>query len=97
MIFAAGEAPSASLIDPAFWVNVGAVGVFLYFFITDKVYSRGSVERLDKTIERLISERDRALAERDEMIEVMKDFTHSAGAILQINQPPRKPPSRRQE
>jgi hypothetical protein len=45
-------------------------------------------------LDRIISERNRALAERDEMIDVMKDFTHTASAILQVRPP--TPPRRRE-
>jgi hypothetical protein len=44
-------------------------------------------------LDRVISERNKALAERDEMIDVMKDFTHTASAILQV----RPNPTRRRQ
>ena len=106
MTLSEGPTPETSLANPAIWINLGAVGVFLYYFITDKVFSKGAMEKVerlaqkseekqDKQIERIIGERDRALAERDEMIEVMTNFTRTASALLQFEIPPHKPPPRR--
>lgn len=50
-----------------------------------------ALQRLDDQVRQLLVERDRALAERDEMIGVMKDFTMMAGAVLNQEQPWRKP------
>lgn len=108
MTYATGETPTTSLANPAVWINLGAVGVFLYYFITDKVFSKGAMEKVekqaekteqnqDKQIERLVSERDRALAERDEMIEVMTDFTQKAAIIFQHESPQRRSSTRRNE
>lgn len=108
MIHAEGATPEASLANPAVWINLGAVGVFLYYFITDKVFSKGAMEKVEKQaekteqnlerqVERLVSERDRALAERDEMIEVMTDFTQKAAIIFQHEAPQRRSSQRRNE
>lgn len=102
MLAAAGE-PGTVFSDPTFWINLGVAGVFLFMFTTGKIHPQATVDKverqalialgkMDKQIDRLIEERDRALAERDEMIEVMKDFTHTASAILQFEQQPRRPP-----
>jgi hypothetical protein len=96
MIWAA-DAPSSaeSFLNPSFLLNLGAVGYFLFMFMTDRVHSKGAMDRERAVQERLIMERDRALAERDEMIEVMKDFTHTASAILHVDPGKRPAPRRR--
>lgn len=96
LIWAAGDAgTSQAFTDPSFLMNLGAVGFFLFMFMTDRVHSKGAMDRERANQERLIEERNKALAERDEMIEVMKDFTHTASAILKTEPPKRPPPRRR--
>lgn len=94
--------PTAAFSDPAAWVNLAGIGLFLFSFLTGKIYSQATLSKLeaerDKAVtsaetreRRLTEERDRALAERDEMVEVIKDFTHTASAILNITGAPWKP------
>lgn len=94
--------PGASFADPAAWINLGTAGLFLFAFLTGKIYSQTTLSKIedqrDKAVasaetreRRLTEERDRALAERDEMVEVIKDFTHTASAILNITGAPWKP------
>lgn len=81
--------------DPSFWVNLGVAGAFLLLFATGRVHPQSTVDRLERDMARLIEERNQALAERDEMIGVMKDFTHTASAILQVDTQGRRSPKRR--
>lgn len=92
---ASDPAGGAAWADPAFWVNLGVAGAFLLLFATGRIHPQSTVDRLDKAMDRLCAERDRALAERDEMIEVMKDFTQTATAILQVETQPRRTAPRR--
>lgn len=106
LILAANE-PGTVFSDPTFWINLGVAGVFLFMFVTGKIHPQSTLDKIEARAAKdaadakereiqLRGERDRALAERDEMIEVMKDFTHTASAILQFEQT-RRPPQRRPE
>lgn len=41
-----------------------------------------TTERMERQITQLTNERDRAYAEKDDMVDVIKDFTHTASALL---------------
>ena len=66
--------------DPAFWVNLGVAGIFLMGFATDRIHSKGSMDRaeashslsLDKlekqheaAMTKLERQNDRLIVERD--------------------------------
>lgn len=103
MIFlAAGEPTSESITSPAFLLNLGAVGFFLFMFMRDKITTKTAADSREelykqaallqeKHIERLINERDRAYAERDEAYDVMKHLTEKVGDSLPRNPRRRKP------
>lgn len=46
MILAAAE-PVAGFADPSFWVNLGVAGIFLFGFATDRIHSKGSMDRVE--------------------------------------------------
>lgn len=88
-------ADSSGALDPSAWINLGATGMFILALMTGRFYTKPSVDELrserDKAMaaglareRQLTGERDRALAERDEMVEVIKEFTHTAGALLPV-------------
>lgn len=96
--------PGSAFSDPAAWINLGTAGLFLFAFLTGKIYSQTTLSKLeeqrDKAVtaaelreRRLTDERDRALAERDEMLKVIEDFTRTAAAILQVTDAPWKRPT----
>lgn len=43
---AAGTNGDTDFTSPSFWVNAGAVGVFLGLFLADKIHSQGSLRRV---------------------------------------------------
>lgn len=96
-------ADTGAFADPAAWVNLGGIGLFLFSFLSGKIYSQTTLHKLedqrDKAVaaaelreRRLAEERDRALAERDEMVAVIADFTRTASAILSVTGTPWQPP-----
>lgn len=96
--------PTAAFSDPAAWINLGGIGLFLFSFLSGKIYSQTTLSKLeaerDKAVasaelreRRLTEERDRALAERDEMTDVITDFTRIAAQILQVTEAPWKRPT----
>lgn len=88
-------ADTSTFSDPVAWVNLGTAGMFLFAFLTGRIYSQTTLSKLeserDKAVtsaevreKRLTDERNRALNERDEMVEVIKDFTMTASALLPV-------------
>ena len=55
-LFAAGETPAEAFFDPSFWVNLGLGGVFLFFFIMNKIHSHPELERVERGNEKALDE-----------------------------------------
>lgn len=47
LMYAASEPAGGGFADPAFWVNLGVAGIFLLGFATDRIHSKGSMDRVE--------------------------------------------------
>lgn len=61
-VLASATDPTGAISDPTFWVNLGAVGVFLGLFMADKIHSQGALRRVEHAAEQAAAQRAVSLA-----------------------------------
>lgn len=87
-------ATSTDLGDITSWVNFGVLGLVVLSLITGWLWTKPSVDRLEKERDRAIAEREKAEAQRDAMAQVLQerllpvvgDFITTTKSLLPILQ-----------